>query len=138
MSKLSIAVSLTVAALSITAFAGKREREVKEKDTLPAMRDAEAKWKSSCGCTLTIDLNDSLESTTDELRNARSMARDIGEHVEKYCTDASSKKALCQMKTMTLTKGKPVSFTFKDGHGVLTADGQMYAGFDQMTKVLDK
>ena len=137
MSKLSVAVSLTIAALSITAFAGKREREVKEKDTIPAMRDAETKWKASCGCPLTIDLNDSLESI-DELRNARSMARDVGEHVEKYCSDAASKKALCQMKTMTLTKGKPVSFTFKDGHGVLTADGQTWAGFDQMTKVLDK
>jgi len=137
MSKLSITVPLAIAALSFTAFAGKREREVKEKEAIPAARDAETKWKTSCGCALAISIDDSLESI-DELRNAKNMGRNIGDNVGKYCSDAASKKALCQLKTLTFSKGKPVSFTFKDGHGVLTTDGQMYAGFDQMTKVLDK
>jgi hypothetical protein len=65
------------------------------------------------------------------------MARNIAESVPKYCTDAASKKAVCQMTSLTLTKGKP-QFTFKDGHGVAMADGQSYTSFEMMTRVLDK
>ena len=136
MSKQWVAVSLIVAAVSVPAFAGKREREVMEKEAVPAMRDAEAKFKESCACALQINVDDTLQST-DELRNAGHVAKDIAAHVPKYCSDAASKKAMCQMKTLTVSKGKG-QFTFKDGHGIALANQQEYTSFELITRVLDK
>ena len=136
MSKQLVAVSLMVAAVSLTAYAGKRERDVMTKDTIPALRDAEAKYKESCGCPLAINVDDTLQST-DEFRTAASLAKNVSANVPKYCSDAASKKAMCQMKTLTVTKGH-ASFTFKDGHGVAMENGQEYTSFEMMTRVLDK
>ena len=136
MSKQLVAVSLMVAAVSLTAYAGKRERDVMTNQTIPAMRDAEAKYKASCGCPLAINVDDTLQSS-DEFRVAASLAKNIAENVPKYCSDAASKKAMCQMKTLTVTKGHAL-FTFKDGHGVAMENGQEYTSFEMMTRVLDK
>ena len=136
MSKQLVAVTLIVAAVGLPAFAGKREREVMEKEVVPAMRDAEAQVKGSCGCALAINTDDTMQSI-DELRNARNVARNVAQSVPKYCTDAASKKAVCQMKTLTISKGKGL-FTFKDGHGIAMANQQEYTPFSMMTRVLDK
>jgi hypothetical protein len=130
-----------VMAPSMTAFAGKKERDFMEKEVVPKVKEAEDKFKASCGCPLAITVDDSTTQTTEDLRQASRMARSISEGAPKYCTDAASKKAVCQLKSLVFTKeakmGK-VEFTFKDGKGQLTQDGQMYAGWDQMTRKLDK
>jgi hypothetical protein len=136
MSKQLVAVSLMVAAVSLTAYAGKRERDVMTKETIPALREAEAKYKESCGCALAIDVDDTLQSI-EEIRLAKNLAKNVTASVPKYCSDAASKKAMCQMKTLTVTKGH-ASFTFKDGHGIAMENGQEYTPFEMMTRVLDK
>jgi hypothetical protein len=126
---------------SMTAFAGKREREFMEKELAPKVKDASDKFKSSCGCSLAITVDDSTTKSTDDMRQARSMAGTISEGAPKFCTDAASKKAVCQLKSLVLAKAvKPAvaEFTFKDGKGMLTQDGQMYTGWDQMIQKLDK
>jgi hypothetical protein len=136
MSKQLVAVSLIVAAVGLPAFAGKRERDKMEKEVVPAMRNAETQVKGSCGCGLAINVDDTIESL-EELRNARNVAQSVAEGAPKYCSDAASKKAVCQMKTLTISKGKGL-FTFKDGHGIAMANQQEYTPFSMMTRVLDK
>jgi hypothetical protein len=128
--------TLLVAALAVTAFAGKRERELMEKEAVPAIHAAEAKYKESCGCTLVIAV-DAATQTSDEIRNVAHMANGVAEGVTKYCTDAASRKAMCQMKALMFAKGS-ASFTFKNGSGVATSNGQEYTPFDMMTRVIDK
>jgi len=130
-----------IMAPSMTAFAGKKERDFMEKELAPKVKEAGDKFKASCGCPLAITIDDSTTQSTDDMRQARGMATTIIEGAPKYCTDAASKKAICQLKSLVLAKAvKPANaeFTFKDGKGMLTHDGSMYTGWDQMTRKLDK
>ena len=136
-----LAALVGIMAPSTTAFAGKKERDFMEKELAPKVKGAQDKFQASCGCALAITIDDSTTTTTDDMRQARNAANTIIEGAPKYCTDAASKKAVCQLKSLVLAKVvKPAKaeFTFKDGKGQLTHDGQMYTGWDQMTRVLDK
>lgn len=66
----------------------------------PAVADAMAKVKGSCGCDMNI--------------------------------------AVSQMHTLTFAHAKPAAFSFKDGAGLLTTDGQVRATWDMMMRQLDK
>ncbi len=132
---LIVAALLTV---SLTAIAGKLERDTMTKQVVPAIADAEAKFKSSCGCPLKIAVDEASMNTKDLLLQAKHIAEDVGEKSVKYCTDAASKKALCQMKTLEILLRKPCEFTFKNGVGQCTSDGNMRCAWEQITKVLDK
>ena len=124
--------------LSFSAFAGKQERDLMTKQITPAIEAAQKVYKDSCGCALAISVDQDTLKTMDELRQARNVANSIKEGAAKYCTDDASKKAVCQMKTLTVTKAKPTAFTFKDGKGVAATDGQSYPSWDMMTRQLDK
>lgn len=132
--------TIVIAALtmSLTAFAGKMERDLVTKDVAPAIATTEAKLQSQCGCAVKISLDETNLKSMDELRGAKHIAEHITEGVEKYCTDAPSKKAICQLKTLTLTKAKPAGFTFNAGAGVASTDGQQSCSWEQITRVLDK
>lgn len=127
-----------LSAVSLTAVAGKLERDTMTKQVLPAIAKAESKFKSSCGCPLKITVDEASMNTKDLLLQAANVAGDVGEGAEKYCTDAASKKALCQMKTLEILQRKPCEFTFKNGVGQCTSDGNMRCAWQQITKVLDK
>jgi len=129
---------LAVLCLSTTAFAGKMERDLMTKKVAPSVATAEANLKSSCGCDVKITVDETTLKSMDELRGAMRIADDVAKNVGKYCSDAASRKAVCQLKTLSLTKGKDVGFTFKDGAGVATTDGNARCGWDQIIKVLDK
>ena len=45
----------------------------------------------------------------------------VTEGVGGYCTDAASKKALCQMKTVVVKKADDATFTYKDVSGTIEA-----------------
>ena len=122
--------------ISMTALAGKRERDLKTNEVIPAINDAEAKWQASCGCKLAITLDDNVDGL-DELRSARNTAQAISEGVPGYCTDAGSKKALCQMKTLAIAKGEP-GFTYKNGHGTAIVAANTHPGFEMITQAIDK
>ncbi|HET9993110.1 MAG TPA: hypothetical protein VFQ65_31460 [Kofleriaceae bacterium] len=137
MKKRSLVVA-SLMALSFTALAGKLERTTYEKQVVPAVTAAQDTYKSSCGCALKINVDTAALTTNDELLGAKHIAEHLKEGVEKYCTDAPSKKAMCQMRTLEIVKAKPTSFTFKNGVGTCTDDGQETCAWEQMTKVLDK
>ena len=123
---------------SLTALAGKAERDQISKTLEPAVKDAQDKFKASCGCQLDITVDDSSLQKQDDIRLSKYMAEDISKNAPKYCTDAASKKAMCQLKTLVFAKTKPAEFTFKAGKGQLSHDGQGHATWEMMTRVLDK
>lgn len=131
------ALLLVTLTASVTAFAGKEEREFMKNEVAPAVKEAETKLKASCGCATKINVSDTLKSV-DDMRQGRNIAKAVTEGAEGYCTDAESKKAICQMKTLDIVKGKDTAFAFKAGKGTATTDGSSYVSWDMMTRELDK
>jgi hypothetical protein len=131
-------IVLAVLSISLAAYAGKQERDLMTKEVAPAVETAVNTLKSHCGCDVKISVDESNLKTMDELRQAERTAKSVSEGAEKYCTDAPSKKAICQLRTLVLTKGKSTAFTFKDGAGTATTDGHSYCSWGQMTRELDK
>jgi len=132
-----VAVISAVMLLSVVAFAGKAEREYQKSDLTPAVTKAQDAYKKSCGCGLKINVNASLKEV-DDMRQAKHVSDNIAESVAGYCTDDASKKAVCAMKTLDITKGKESKFSFAGGKGTAVTDGQSYVTFDMMTRELDK
>lgn len=126
-----------VALLPVLAFAGKEEREFVKETVEPKVAAAEAAVKTSCGCALKITMSPAL-TTKDDLSLAVYVADSVTEGAPKYCTDAESKKAICQMSALTIEKAKEPKFTFSAGKGVATTDGSAYTTFDMMSRELDK
>jgi hypothetical protein len=126
-----------VMVLAVTAFAGKEERDMMTKEVQPAVTRAEAAYKSSCGCPLKITIDDSIK-TKNDLYLAKSMAEWVADGVGGYCTDAASKKAICQMQNLTIAKASKIAFTFKGGTGVATTDGSGGVSWGMITRELDK
>lgn len=124
--------------ISTTAFAGKGEREYMKNEVMPAVKKAQDNFKKSCGCPLAITVDETTVKTTDDMYPVKHMAESVADGVGGYCTDASSKKAVCQMKSLTLSKAKESKFAFSGGKGVATTDGQSHASWEMMTRELDK
>lgn len=123
--------------VSLTAFAGKAEREYQKNEMTPAVTKAQDTYKKACGCALKINVNASLKEV-DDMRQAKYIAENITDNVAGYCNDDASKKAMCAMKTLDITKGKETKFTFAGGKGTAVTDGQSYVSFDMMTREVDK
>jgi hypothetical protein len=132
-----VLVATTALLFSITAFAGKTEREYMKNEVAPAVKAAETKFKEACGCALKINVSDTLKST-DEMAQAKNTSESITEGAPKYCTDADSKKAMCVLKSIDIVKAKESAFTFKGGKGTVTTDGQSYVSWDMITREIDK
>jgi hypothetical protein len=123
---------------SLTAFAAtKAEREYMKNTVVPAVKAAEAAYKASCGCALKIIVAASIK-TEDDMYQVKHVSESISSSAEGYCTDEESKKAVCQMKTLEISKGKETAFTFKGGKGMSVTDGQSYMPWDNMMRELDK
>lgn len=131
-------IAVSVLAVSFPAFAGKEDRDYMTKEVLPAAKSAEAKWKSSCGCALTIKIDDASLKSKDDMPSARNLCNHIAEEVVKYCNDDSSKKAMCAMKSLTIKKADDATFTFKDGVGTATVYGITAPSWEMLTRELDK
>lgn len=138
MKKLMFAAALSLVSLiSVDAFAGKTERDYMTKEVQPAVKAAEGKLKSACGCNTKFVVSDSLK-TTDDMAQAKHIAENITEEAPKYCTDDASKKAVCQLKTLEVVKGADTKFAFSGGKGTCTTDGQSYVNWEMITREIDK
>jgi hypothetical protein len=132
------AVIATVMLVSITAYAGKADREYMKNTVMPAVKKATDAVKKSCGCAMTITVNESTIKTENDMSPARYIAESVADGVAGYCTDDASKKAVCQMKTLEITKAAEAVFTFKGSKGVASTDGQSHVSFEMITRELDK
>jgi hypothetical protein len=136
--QLTTALVIASSITALTAFADKAQRDLMTKSILPRVEAASAKFKEACGCPLAITVDESTVKAKDDLYKFGYMADSIKESAPKYCTDAASKKAMCQLKTLTFVRAEKSGFTFSGGKGVLATDGSSAAEWPQMTKVLDK
>src|SRR5215468_1923709 len=130
---LRVVIVLTCA----TASAGKRERDLMANTAIPAARAAEANFKASCECELSIVLDASLQSE-DEIRFAAYTAEEVSNGAPRYCTDVGSRKALCRMRLLKIAAATRSTFTFDDGVGVATTNGHGHATWDMITRTLDR
>lgn len=133
-----IAVVVLLSAMSLTAYALTKEERDLLKETAPAMAEANAKFKSSCGCNTPITIDESTIKSKDDIYNFKHMAEEITAEAPKYCTDAASKKAMCQLKSLTFARANEAVFKFNGGRALLTEDGQSHATWDMMSRELDK
>jgi len=136
MKPLLIAVSVLL--VSLPAFAGKEDRDYMTMQVMPAAKAAAAKWKSSCGCTLAIKIDEASLKSKDDMPSARNFCNTIAEEIEKYCTDEASKKAMCAMKSLTVKKADDATFTVKAGVGTATVYGITAPSWGMVTRELDK
>src|SRR5262249_49275381 len=109
-----------IGTMSVTAFAGKEEREYLKNEVMPAVKSAETKFKAACGCALSITVDETTVKTTNDMYPVKHMAESVADGAAGYCTDAASKKAVCQMKSLVLAKAAESKFTFKNGKGTAT------------------
>ncbi|HEY0190284.1 MAG TPA: hypothetical protein VGC42_04130 [Kofleriaceae bacterium] len=124
--------------LSVTAFAGKAEREFMKSDVNPAVKAANEKVKAACGCAMNIIVDEASLSKQDEMYPIKHMAQSIAEEAPKYCTDEASKKAVCKIKTLVLAKTATAEFKFNNGKGIMSTDGQSQCSWDMVTREVDK
>jgi hypothetical protein len=129
---------LAIMSVSVVAIAGKEERDLYKNDVAPAVTAAQTKWKAGCGCPLAVTIDDGIMNSRYQLNNVKNLADDLAEQGPKYCTDAASKKAMCQMSALAIVGGKEGTFTFKGGHGTATITNDEIPSWDMITKVLDK
>jgi hypothetical protein len=125
-------------AVSVTAVAGKEERDFMNKEVQPSAREAEAKWKASCGCGIRVAIDEGSFTEKQDMRSAKAFCDRVSESIAGYCTDGASKKAMCQMKTLVVKKANETTFTFKGGTGTATVSGYESPSWDMVTKQLDK
>ena len=132
------AIAITLLLISTTALAGKEERDFMTKEVQPKAKEAAAKWKSSCGCDLKIQIDDASFTKKDDMSAAASFFGHIIDGVGGYCTDGASKKAMCQLKTLVVKKADDATFSFKGGTGTATVYGSTSPSFEMITEQLDK
>lgn len=129
---------LVMVMFPVLAFAGKAERDYWKTEIEPEFKAAEAAYKKACGCDLKISIKEDKIVSTDDMYRAKHTAASIKDNAAGYCTDAESKKAVCKMKKLEITKGGEVAFTFSGDRGIATTDGQASPNFEMMTNTLDK
>ena len=131
-------ILLFIALVPLCSFAGKAEREYLKSDVTPAITEAEAAFKTACGCTLKISLKEDSFKSTDDLYKAKHLAEQVKDNVTGYCTDKASKDAICKMKSLEFAKTTAAKFTFSGGRGLATTDGQVVTSWQMITEELDK
>lgn len=132
------ALMITATGTSLTAFAGKEDREYMKDEVMPAVKAAEAKVKSACGCAMAVTVDETTVTNKNDMYPVKHMAEYVTEGAGTHCTDAASKKAICQMKSLTFGKAKEATFTFKGGKGLATTDGQSACSWEMIVQELDK
>jgi hypothetical protein len=138
MKKILFAGFIGMMLLPILAFAGKTEREYWKSEVEPAIQKAVAAVKTSCGCAMTMDGDDSVKVSTECMNKVKYTADSFTEKAAKYCSDAESKKAICKMKKLMISKSDKAGFELKGSNGAATTDCSMVYDFDSITPILDK
>ena len=129
-------VLLTTAPL--LAFAGKAERDFVTQEVEPAIKASGDKISKTCGCPMKLDVKLDSFTDVDQLRNARNFVRAVGDGAAGHCTDAPSKAAVCKMKTLEVSRGSSVNFTFAGGKGTATTDVSSYPSWSMIATQVDK
>jgi hypothetical protein len=124
--------------ISLSAFAGKEERDFKAATVEPALTKATAAYQTGCGCALKFDVKWDEFKNKDQMRQIANMADSISDESGKYCSSAETKKIMCGLKTIQVKHGKPVAFTFAKGSGVATLEENVAVNFGMISGKVDQ
>jgi hypothetical protein len=117
------------------AFAGKQERAFRT-EVETTIKAGESAVKTNCGCSFTAKIDWDSFKTEDHMRLVKYTFSDFDADSKTYCTDADSKKAVCKMKTISLSYGAKDDLTFANGTVKIVTGGGSYK-FDAIAKLLD-
>jgi hypothetical protein len=131
-------IALILAFAPLAAFAGKAERDYVTGTAEPAVKEAAATLKKSCGCDVKIDVKTDGYKDVDELRQITYVSKAISQNAPAYCSDAPSKAAVCKLKTLEISRGTTTDFKFSGGKGIATSDSSSSASWDMIVQQLDK
>ena len=134
----ALLIAASALALAGSAHAGKEERDYQANELAPAMKDAASALLKGCGCAWKTNVNWDTFKTKDQMMLLRYFSTSVAENARRYCDTAASKKAICQLKTLNMSVGKPTSFVFQNGTGTWITDGQSYSDWDVVAEAVDK
>jgi hypothetical protein len=132
----TITIALMFTALA--AHAGKVERDFIASDVEPAIKEAAAAYKKSCGCDVKFDVKLDSYKDKDELFKIKYFAQAIKDGAPAYCTDAATKAAMCKLKSIEIQKTATADFKFSGGKGVATTDSSANPSWEMVTRAIDK
>ena len=93
---------LLLVLVSSTAYAGKDERE-KQEEVTKEMPASQAAFKSACGCDLAFDVKWDTFQTFETMRAVHGIIDNVQSYAKDVCTDATAKKNVCKMKSMSIS-----------------------------------
>lgn len=120
------------------AHAGKEERDFIATKVEPAVKEAAASYKKSCGCDVKFDVKLDTYKDKDALYKVKYFAEAIKDGAPAYCTDAASKVAMCKLKSIEVSKSSAADFKFSGGKGVATTDNSANPSWEMVTRAVDK
>jgi hypothetical protein len=132
------ALAAAVFGLASLAHAGKAERDFYAAEVQPAVNAAATTLKQACGCDVKFDVKMSTYETVDQMRQIKHYVSSISSEAGRYCTDAASKKAICQLKSVDISRTSSADFKFSGGKGIATTDESSYPHWGMMTTAIDK
>ena len=132
----TLAFALMFAAFA--AQAGKAERDFIASDVEPAIKEAAAAYKKSCGCDVKFDVKLDTYKDKDELFKVKYFANAIKDGAPAYCTDAATKAAMCKLKTVEIQKTNSADFKFSGGKGMASTDSSANPSWEMVTRAIDK
>ena len=130
-------LTLALAFFPLALFAGKTERAFTNDHVKPAIKAAEGAYKAACGCDLKITFTEDKFKSYDDLSKVKSVADSVATGAKAHCTDAESKKAVCAMKSLEITKGTQTAFTVSGGRGLASCDTSTSVSWEMMIDQLD-
>lgn len=125
-------------AVSTVVQAGKVELDFYKEQVEPALITAATTLKQSCGCSVNMNVRKESFESVPQLRQIRHSAGMIIDNAPRYCNDASSKAAVCKLKTLEYARTGTTAFKFAAGKGVITLDESSYPSWDMLAAELDK
>ncbi len=145
MKKLILVLALVL--IPALAIAGPKARAAKA-SVQPLVDEMNVKYEKTCGCKLTVKLDEATVKTTNDQNQAKFIIENIRDSVERDSgcktpegkDDADGKAAICKMKTLTIKVGDSTDFSLiKDGtEGVATINKTGgNPSFDMMVNKLD-
>lgn len=124
--------------LPLAAWAGKAERDFMTAEVEPAVKEATAAFKKSCGCDVKFDVKQDSFQSKDDMFKIKYFASTIKDNAGSYCSDAATKKAMCKIKSIEFSKTAETALKFNAGKVTASTDGTSQPSWEMLTREVDK
>jgi len=131
-------ITLLLLLISSASYAGKAER-ARIVEIESALKGHAAAFKKACGCDIKFDVKWDTYTKVENMTRIEMAGEKLVENAPGFCTDAESKRAICVMKTMTLSYGaEPADPELKGSTVVGQTNDMRTLDWGEYIKLLDK